>query len=161
MKRAHNVWLMTLISIIITSLFVISTTSAKYVSLEYGNILNVNFSRFTSFAEEFIIGVNGTYDEETGVYESDELWGAEDELGNGSIQQWAPDYKIDKLNEIAFKVRNGTPDVIALSAFVIEIYLFQSSKLDLTFTIQNTATQKAYEHVQVYVTMNKYTITSK
>ena len=51
-------------------------TAAKYFSLEFGDIWDVKFSKYSIFAEEFIVDPNTEKEDANGVYwESVNLWG--------------------------------------------------------------------------------------
>lgn len=125
---------------------IILPSSARYISKDFGYVWNVLFSKYTVFADDFIINQD-TYNETTGEYESKELWGADTEIGNGNLQQWAPEFKIDKLNHVAFTVRNATSNDITLSQFTIKLYMFKNSDGTLQYTLTNTSSTKDYENI--------------
>lgn len=122
-------------------------SSARYISLDFGYAWNVLFSKYSVFADDFIIHLP-TYVEDDDIYKSKELWGVPgDEIPN-KVQNWGDGYKITDLNDVAFTVRNNTDFDITLGNFIIELYLFKNASVDIIYRVKNSASTNEYQYIE-------------
>lgn len=129
-------------------------TSARYISLDFGYVWNVLFSKYSVFADDFIIH-QPTFDAVDNVYESDELWGEPSDVLPDKVQNFGDGYKIADLNNVGFTVRNNTDYEIALSAFIIELYMFKNSDAEIVYEITNSASTQPYEKIKGMIALKK------
>lgn len=151
-------YLIVIFSSIILSILLIDSTKAKYYSLEFGDIGNVHFTPFSTFAEEFVITDEKLGDKDELV--SDNLWGANPPPSGTNLNNYGEAYKIEQLENVAFSVRNATDSDITLSHFEFMIYTFQNSDYSLNFELLNTAKTDDYQNITGTVTIKGTTVSS-
>ena len=138
-------------------------TSAKYFALEFGDIWDVKFSKFSTYAAEFVVGDETKKTDSDNVYwQSGNLWGAgEPENQNQNLNNWteADAYRINNLQEVAFSAKNIT-DHDVMIIFEIDIYFFKNSDILMNFIVQNTSSN-AYQNLRGGIDINGKTVTSK
>ena len=139
--------------LLLFSMLILPTT-AKYMSITYGDIFHVNFTKLTVFAEEFVIQDTSWKKDDNGnsYAESNPLWGT-NVPNSGAC-------KLEDLKNVAFSVRNGTKNQIALSSFTISIFLFKNTDSVLTIELTNTASSGGICNIVGTVNINKGVVTS-
>ena len=122
---------------------VILPTAAKYQVIEFGDIFHVNFTKFSVFAEEFVV--------EDDKWQSDVLWGTESGK-EGS-------YNFEDLKNVAFSARNNVNhDVIG--SFTVSVYLFKNTDSTLTIELANTSSPLQINNIVGTIRVNKGKVTS-
>ena len=134
--------------VILCSLFtvfsiVILPTAAKYQTIEFGDIFHVNFTKFSVFAEEFVV--------EDDKWQSDVLWGTETNKPGS--------YNFEDLKNVAFSARNNVDHDI-IGSFTVSIYLFKNSDSTLTIELANTSSTSKVNNIVGTVRINKGKVTS-
>lgn len=93
----------------------ISFTNARYVAKEFGDVFNVKLSKYSVYAEDFVILDSDWLDgdgNEKDIVESKKLWGVPDNGGTTG-------YQLKDLQDVAFTVSNRTTSDIMISNFII------------------------------------------
>ena len=89
-------------------------------------------------------------------HKSINLWGAgAPDSSIGNLNQWAPEYKINQLNNVSFSARKNGGSLKSLISFEITIYTFQSSNFTLTFSLTNTASIDKDQNIVGSFSINK------
>ena len=134
----------------------INLTNAKYVSLEYGDIFNVRLSKYSVYADDFVIfdhdwyqtDANGDYILDANgnkimkdIVESKKLWGVPNNGGTTG-------YQLKDLQDVAFTVSNRTTSDIMVSNFIISLSVKNNLTSDLNITLTNTLTESSIEQIK-------------
>ena len=129
--------LLTLFSIVILP------TAAKYQIIEFGDIFHVNFTKFSVFAEEFVV--------DDDKWESDILWGKDTGLPGS--------YTFENLKNVAFSARNNV-DHDVIGSFTVSIFLFKNADSTLTIELSNTSSSSTVNNIVGTVIVNKGSVSS-
>ena len=122
----------------------ISFTNARYVAKEFGDVFNVKLSKYSVYAEDFVILDSDWLDEDGNakdIVESKKLWGVPD---NGSTTG----YQLKDLQDVAFTVSNRTTSDIMVSNFIISLSVKNNLTSDLNITLTNTLTESSIEQIK-------------
>ena len=143
MKRTRKIFLA--LTMMLFTTLLINTTNAKYNILEFGDIGNVRFTKYTTYTDEFVVENNDLKDKDD--VKSDNLWGADVPEQNVNLNNYGPDYKIEMLEKVAFSARNATNNDSVVTSFEFMIYTFPNSDFTLEFTLINTAIASSYQEI--------------
>ena len=156
MKRLKE--LLTAITVTVLSCLVINTTNAKYNILEYGDIGNVRFTKYTTYTDEFVVENNDLKDKDD--VKSDNLWGADIPQQNVNLNNYGSNYKIEMLEKVAFSARNATENDSLVASFEFMIYTFPNSDFTLDFTLINTSIASSYQEIRGSVVVKGSNVSS-
>lgn len=127
----------------------ISFTNARYVSKEFGDVFSVKLSKYSVYAEDFVILDSDWIDEngnEKTEVESKKLWGVPN---NGSTTG----YQLKDLQNVAFTVSNRTTKDIMVSNFTISLSVKNNATSDLNLTLTNTLTENSIEQIKGVISL--------